>query len=347
MKRRVFLRELSLVLLITVFLTGCSPQQEAAVGTRYQATYLTLFDTVTTIVGYADTEADFEETAQAIHDELLVYHQLFDIYNDYEGINNIKTINDNAGIAPVKVDAEIIEFLLDSKTFYEVTDGKVNVAMGSVLSLWHEARTEGIDDPVNAKLPEWDDLEEAAKHTGFDNVLIDKEASTVYISDPEQKLDVGAVAKGWSTERVCQNAPSGLLVSVGGNVCATGPKPQNNTPWVVGIQNPDDEESYLHTVYLSEGAVVTSGDYQRYYVVDGEEYHHIIDPDTLYPAAYWQSVSVVCVDSGVADALSTALFLLPMEEGLAILEQYNAHAVWVDVNGELYYSPGFEELIRT
>lgn len=347
MKRRIFLRVLSLVLVMTALLTGCSPQQETAVENRYQATYLTLFDTVTSIVGYADTEETFQETVQALYDELLVYHQLFDIYNDYEGINNIKTINDNAGIAPVKVDRKVIDFLLDCKSFYEVTDGKVNIAMGSVLSLWHEARTVGIDDPVNAKLPEQEALEEAAQHTSFDTIVIDEETSTVYISDAEQRLDVGAVAKGWSTEQVCKNAPEGLLVSVGGNVCATGPKPQNDTPWVVGIQNPDDEESYLHTVYLSKGAVVTSGDYQRYYTVDGEEYHHIIDPDTLYPAVYWQSVSIVCEDSGVADALSTALFLLPMEEGLAILEQYHAYAVWVDLDGELFYSPGFEELIRT
>ena len=94
-------------------------------------------------------------------------------------------------------------------------------------------------------------------------------------------------------------------------------------------------------------SVVTSGDYQRYYTVDGKQYHHIIDPETLYPAAKWKAVSIICDDSGMGDALSTALFLLDLEEGQKLLEKCNACAVWVDLEGETYYSPGFKELIRT
>ena len=347
MKKRMISILTAAVVMTAAILAGCGANIEENQKNRYQATFLTLFDTVTTIVGYADSEEAFKEAAQKIHDELLEYHQLFDIYNEYEGINNIKTINDQAGIAPVTVDRRIIDLLLESREFYEATDGKINVAMGSVLSLWHDVREEGIDDPENAQLPDMEALKEAALHTSFDTVVIDEAASTVYLSDAAQSLDVGAIAKGWSVEQVCENAPSGLLVSVGGNVCATGPKPENDTPWVVGIQDPDDQDAYLHTIYLSKGSVVTSGDYQRYYMVDGKIYHHIIDPDTLFPAAYWQSVSIVCEDSGVADALSTALFVLPMEEGLALLEEYDACAMWVDLDGEIYYSPGFEELIRT
>jgi thiamine biosynthesis lipoprotein len=93
--------------------------------------------------------------------------------------------------------------------------------------------------------------------------------------------------------------------------------------------------------------VVTSGDYQRAYMVDGNLYHHIIDPDTLYPSRYWRSVSILCSDSGLADALSTALFLLPMEEGQALLDKCGAEALWVDAEGALYYSPGFRQHIRT
>lgn len=109
--------------------------------------------------------------------------------------------------------------------------------------------------------------------------------------------------------------PAGLLISVGGNVCATGPKPETGQPWVVGIQNPDAPEEYLHTIYVEDFSVVTSGDYQRYFTVDGVAYHHIIDPDTLFPADYWRSVTILCPDSGLADALSTALFTLPQQEG--------------------------------
>ena len=146
---------------------------------------------------------------------------------------------------------------------------------------------------------------------------------------------------------MAQTAPEGLLISVGGNVCSTGPKDSAGTPWVVGIQNIDGGDDYLHTIYLTDGCVVTSGDYQRTYMVDGQMYHHIIDPTTLYPSTLWSSVTVVCADSGAADALSTALFLLPQAEGQALLELYDAEALWADANGNLFYSPGFQALIRT
>ena len=177
-------------------------------------------------------------------------------------------------------------------------------------------------------------------------MIIDSEKSTVYLADPLLRLDVGAVAKGWAVQQVARSAPTGLLISVGGNVCATGPKDDSGKAWVVGITDPDGGD-YLHTLNITDLAIVTSGDYQRYYVVDGKTYHHIIDPETLMPADRWRSVTIACRDSGLADALSTALFLLPREEGQELLEKCGAEAMWLDAQGNRYYSPGFRELIRT
>ncbi len=332
-----------LLLLVAVLLLGSC----ASAGKPHQITYLNLFDTVTTLLCYSGTASDFRENAQIIYDGLYRYHRLFDIYNEYEGIHNLKTVNDHAGISPVTVDSAIIELLLDCKAYYALTDGKVNAAMGSVLRLWHEARQESLADPANAYLPDRSQLSLAAAHMDFDNVLIDEAASTVYITDPMISLDVGAIAKGWACQQVARSAPEGMLLSVGGNVCATGAKDTRGNPWVIGIQNPDDGDSYLHTIHLTSGAVDTSGDYQRAYAVSGQRYHHIIDPETQMPAPYWRSVTVVCADSGLADALSTALFLLPQQEGQALLEKSGAEAMWVDGNGEIYYSPGFQQYIRT
>ena len=161
------------------------------------------------------------------------------------------------------------------------------------------------------------------------------------------RLDVGAIAKGWAAQRVSEIAPEGLLISVGGNVCATGPKDSQGTPWVVGVQDPKGGDAYLHTLYLTEGSIVTSGDYQRAYVVDGELYHHIIDPGTLYPSTLWRSVTIVCDNSALADALSTALFVLPQEEGQKLLEKCGAQAMWVAADGTIAYSPGFSKFVRT
>lgn len=337
------------LILLLVLLCGCTaaPAKPDDTGlNRYEATFLTLFDTVTTIVGYAETEEAFTDTAQVFHDELLEYHQLYDIYNEYEGINNIKTINDHGWEHPIKVDQRIIDLLLFSKELYTQTEGRVNIAMGSVLRLWHDARETGIADPSRAALPDQAALEQAAAHTDIDSIQIDVEESTVFLSDPEVKLDVGAIAKGYAVEQVCRNTPSGLLISVGGNVCPTGPKPESGQPWVVGIQDPEDPEQYLHTIYVEDVSVVTSGDYQRYFTVDGVPYHHIIDPDTNYPAGYWRSVTILCRDSGVADALSTALFTLPQEEGQALLDAFQAEAMWARQDGTILYSPGFQAYIR-
>lgn len=341
------MKRLLSILLLCTLLIGCSSVSEEPQQKQYTASFLDVFDTITSIAGKAESEEAFRVKTQTVHGELLEYHRLFDIYHDYDGVVNLKTVNDNAGIAPVKVDSRIIALLKDCKAYYELTGGKVNPAMGSVLQLWHVARNDGINDPANAYLPKEEKLQQAAQYMNFDAVVIDEAASTVYISDENVSLDVGAVAKGWAAQRVAEHAPSGLLISVGGNVCATGPKDTAGTPWVVGIQNPDGGDNYLHTLYLTKGSLVTSGDYQRAYVVDGEVYHHIIDPNTLYPSTLWRSVTILCDDSGLADALSTALFLLPLEEGQALLDKTGAQAMWVNREGELFYSPGFQDNIRT
>ena len=269
------MRRLLPLLLSVLLLAGCAspaaPEEEGA--KRYEATFLTLFDTVTTVVGYAESEEDFQATAQSLHDALLEYHQLYDIYSDYDGVVNLKAVNDAAGGAPVVVDRKIIDLLLFCRDLCEGTGGQVNAALGGVLALWHDAREAGISDPASAALPDAAALAEAARHADFSSVIIDEAASTVQITDPALRLDVGAIAKGYAVEQVCRAAPDGLLLSVGGNVRATGPKPGGEN-WVVGIQAPDGESgAFLHTLYVRDVSVVTSGDYQRYYTVGGMRYH--------------------------------------------------------------------------
>ncbi len=339
------MKKIIVLLLCATLLVGCTPSGEKE-QKQYTATFITLFDTVTTIVGKAESREAFEASVAPVRDALEHYHRLFDIYNEYDGIANLKTVNDKAAIAPVAVDSAIIELLEDCKRYYEATGGVFNPAMGSVLSLWHTAREDGLNDPSNAYLPNSEELAEAAKHTSPDSIIIDRENSTVFFSDSALKLDVGAIAKGWAVERVCETAPSGLLISVGGNVCATGPKSPDGTPWAVGISDPAKDGGYLHILNVTKECVVTSGSYQRTYAVGGKLYHHIIDPYTLYPGERWLSVSVVCDDSGLADALSTALFLLDRESGEELLARFGAQALWVDNEGNKYYSPDFRALIR-
>ena len=327
------MRKIIALLLMLIMLTGCAPYEG---GQHYSVTYWDLFDTVTTVTGSADNQEAFRQQADAVHEALLRYHRLFDIYNEYEDMNNLKTVNDAAGKQPVAVDPEIIDLLLACKEYYAFTKGRVNVAMGSVLRLWHDARQSEIP-----YLPAQAALSEASRHTDIEKLVIDEKNATVFLADEQMRLDVGAVAKGWAVQRVAEAAPKGMLLSVGGNICATGAKDEANTPWVVGIQNPDESSQYLHTLEITGGSVVTSGDYQRCFVVDGKSYHHIIDPDTQIPGRLWRAVTVVCADSGLADALSTALFLLPLEQGKALAQKAGAEAFWLDGQGNRFYTDGF------
>ncbi len=314
---------------------------------RYEGQFFGSFDTVTTVTGYAKSQKDFSEKLGLLEEKLAHYHQLFDIYHTYDGVNNIKTINDAAGKQAVKVDGEILDLLRLGKDMYARTEGKVHIAYGSVLSLWHDCREEGLRSQEQARIPTEEELAKRAVHTDMDDLVIDEEAATVFLRDGEMSLDVGSIGKGYAVQKVAEYAREiGMehtLISVGGNVCAVGGK-ADGTPWVVGVENPrpDNGEPYIATVEIDSGCIVTSGDYQRYYEVEGERYCHIIDPDTNMPPQYFSSVSVRTKDSGVADAFSTALFNMEYEAGLALVENMeDMEAMWVGKDGQIRYSGGF------
>ena len=323
-----------------LLLSGCGTGLQ-----RYEATYWDVFDTVTTVTGYAAGQAEFDAAAREIHDALLEYHRLYNIYESYDGLRNLKTVNDQAGIGPVPVDERILSLLQFAQTAWTETGGRVNAAMGSVLALWHDAREQALEDPDRAALPDRSALEEAALHTDLSALELDLEAGTAFLTDPDMALDVGALAKGYAVEQVAAAAPDHFLISVGGNVCATGPKP-DGTPWTVAVENPDGGD-FLKLLYTEDRSVVTSGDYQRYFELDGARYHHIIDPDTLEPAAYWRSVTVVAESSAAADCLSTALFTLPQAEGQRLLDQWGAEALWIGRDGAQVMSPGFSAYLAS
>ncbi len=309
------------------------------------------FDTVIAITGYESTEAEFDRISGEMLTMLGEYHQLYTIYHRFEGMENLCTVNElvDGEHRTVTVDRRIIDMLLYAREMYDMTDGIMNIAMGSVLSLWHDYRTVGKDNPEQASLPPMELLMEAAEHTDISKMLIDEEASTVTLTDPQMKLDVGAIAKGYATERVAktfeEKGITGYILNVGGNVRTIGAK-GDGTDWTVGIEDPNGED-YLAYLELNGQSVVTSGSYQRFYYVDGKPYHHIIHPDTLMPATGYLSVSVVCKDSGMADALSTALFCLSAEDGRKLIESIpDAEAMWVTEDKEKTFSSGWSNYVK-
>ena len=351
MKRKIRIGKVLLcVMLLCVVLGGCQKETQEE-RTKFSAYYFDYFDTASTVVGYAKSQEEFDAICSEIEQQMKEYHQLYNIYNRYNDLNNVRTINEvkEGTHQSVLVDPRIIDLLQYGKEIYELTEGETNIAMDSVLSLWHNYRNMGEKDPANAELPPMEELQEAAKHVDMNQMQIDVENQTVYLADPQMKLDVGGLAKGYAVEQIARQLEAkgieGYVLNVGGNVRTIGTRPEGEK-WTVGIENPgipNCEEDFIAYLKLSGESVVTSGAYQRYYMVDGKAYHHIIDPDTLMPGEEFLSVSIICNDSGLGDALSTALFSMNFEEGKALIESIeDAEAMWTTPAGEIRYSSGFE-----
>ena len=326
--------------------------------TKYSNVYLDSFDTVIQLIGYAESEEVFAQQSEQVHQLYLYLHKLFDTYNSYEdeGIVSIYTLNERAAKEPVKVDPILFALLTYCKNHYELCQSQVNVAMGSVLRIWHEYRDAGLSTPETAKLPPMEELQAAASHADIGNLILDSENMTVYFKDPDMKLDVGATAKGYATEIVAKMLESGpmpsFLISAGGNVRAGAAPADGRKAWGVGIQDPDGAvfglSDYVEVLYIADKSVVTSGDYQRFYTVGGENYHHLIDPDTLMPAKEFRSVSIITEDSGFADMLSTAAFLMPYEESRAFIESLEGvDAIWLFPDGAMQMTEGAMDIARS
>ncbi len=353
----------ALLLSLSVVVTACSgglvdkaendSEEAEYVGEKFQNLYYDYFDTVCQIVGYEEEEESFNEASALTEDLLKHYNDLYDIYHSYEGITNVCDLNKRASEGPVAVEKDLMDLLLYGKEIYSLTNGKTNIAMGAVLKIWHNYREAGIDNPAEAALPDMDELKEASEHCNIEDVVLDEENMTVYFADPMLKLDVGAIAKGYATERVAEALTeaghNNYALNFGGNARLIGPK-SNGEAWTVGIQNPDlsSDETYAEKIKIADLSLVTSGSYQRYYLVDGVTYHHIINPDTLMPENYFWSVSILTRDSGLGDALSTALFNMTYDEGLALVSSLdNVETMWIYPDGSKVYTEGFKDYIIT
>lgn len=344
--KKLFSLLLSLFFLLSF--SSCAAERQQI----FKKNFLDLFDTASFISAADSSQNAFDAHYAAVYNELKDYAQLYDIYKEYGSLVNLKYVNENASKAPVKVDEKIMGLLLFGKEAFKYSNEKVNIAMGSVLSVWHNERENGIKNPASARLPDMELLTEQSLHSDINNLILDTENNTVFFADSKMSLDVGAIAKGYVCEKISEyiienNIWKSALISLGGNIKSIGYKNNGDgLPFSVGIENPNGGD-YLEIIAASNGkSVVTSGDYQRYYTVNGVDYCHIINPETLMPANEISSVTVVCDDSAYADVLSTALFNMGVEQGLDIVENTeNMEALWVDKNGEKYYSSGFKELI--
>ncbi len=314
-----------LIILLLVTLVGCNNNE------TYEKYYYTYFDTVSLVKSYSnDDETTFNNKADDIETILNKYHNLLDTFEDHD-VNGLYKINQNAGVKPIVVDKELFNLLKFGKDIYYLTNGKTNIMMGSLTSIWKQA----ISDE---KLPNEELLNEASKHIDIESLVLDEDKLSVYISDEKALIDVGSIAKGYVCDVIKEELGdilSGYSISLGGNVLLIGNK-YDGSNFKIGIKDPFKDNSLAKTLEISDTSLVTSGNYERYFDLDGKRYHHIVDPDTLYPSMYYASVTVIYNESKICDALSTALFSLSIEDGKKILSNYPGIKVtWIDLDGEI------------
>lgn len=321
---------------LLLFFAGCVHNEKKV----YSAVESDVFDTVCSLL-LAD-DGTGKETADLFFAELRRLDGLFNAYKDAD-FPNLKTVNDEAGKSAVRVDRELTDLLGLMLEFSKLSKGVVTPMIGSVSILWKKASESG-------SLPDPDALNESRKHISDDVLIVDREAGTVFITDPDARVDVGSAAKGYAalimTRWLEDRNITDFVLSFGGSVAARGKDPRTGKPWKVGVKDPfSDGEDAAKTLLLENASLVTSGSYERCFTVGGVSYHHILDPETGAPSRRTDTVSatVLHTDPALGDLLSTALFILPFEEGKELLRKTGGEALWIAENGIRSSTGGFAD----
>ncbi|MBO7309883.1 MAG: FAD:protein FMN transferase [Clostridia bacterium] len=324
---------LLLTLVLTASLFSCTVTKK-----KYSDTVFDVFDSFASITVYEASKSDYEVYLEVFKAKAFKYHHMFDIYNEYEGEVNLCTINNNASNAPVEISGDMMEFLEYATHMNRVTSGYTSITVGALTSVWKTAIKEGV-------LPEQETLDEAAKHIDISLLELDLISRTAYFHDSELKLDAGALAKGYAANEISnaliEAGCESFLIDIGGTVCGFGQK-RNFSNWTAGIKSPTSDKDIGVSINISGKALSTSGSYQRKANINGVTYHHIINPFTKYPENNFLSVSVICSSAADADALSTALFSMTQEEGLALANTLGFEAVWINADESIITTQGID-----
>lgn len=291
----------------------------------------TLFymDTVIEVKVYSNNQSQATKALDGVDQLYQKYNNLSDYYQAYDDLVNIYYINHNDDdSAYLKIAPELYDLISYGLSFKDQSNGLLDIGLGCVINLWHTYREQATGIPST---------DELALCNEKPIVLGDN--YTILNNHPN--IDLGAIAKGYATKEASAYLESqGIktyLINAGGNV-SVGDYYQSGY-YKIGIMSPITNESFI-TLKVTNKAIVTSGSYERYYEYDGVRYSHIIDPNTKYPANYMQSVTVISDDSALADALSTTLFLMPIDEGQLFIKDYEVDAIWFANDGTIYKTSG-------
>jgi len=257
------------------------------------------------------------------------------IISSWSSTSETADINRNAGVKPVKVSAELYNLIYRAINISKLTDGAFDISYASMDKIWKF-------DGSMTKMPSAEAIQKSVAKVGYQNIILDKEKSTVFLKLKGMKIGFGAIGKGYAADK-----SKALLQSMGvkagvinasGDMNTWGVQPDGK-PWKVGITNPVNKEKVFSWFNLTDDAVVTSGNYEKYVKFNGITYTHIIDPRTGYPAHGIYSATIFSKSAELSDALATSIFVMGVDTGLDFINQLNGvECVIVDENLKLHFS---------
>jgi len=318
------------LIICSLFLTGCHINKEPISRSA------TFFDTFITITIYDCENESILNECFSICDK---YEKMFSItYPE----SDISKINNSHGQA-ISVNKETINLVKDSLEFSKATNGMYDITIYSVSKLWD------FHNPNNT-LPNKDDIDNTVRHINYKNIVIDEESSSIALTDPDTQLDLGSIAKGYIADSVYNYLKSqgigSAIINLGGDIRVLGCKPDNK-PYIIGVQDPGDENNVITTLSINDKSVTTSGTYERFIMHNDKKYHHILNPLTGYPVdTDISSVTIIADSAETADALSTSVILLGKDNALPFIESYdNAEAIIITYTNDIFKTSGVDTYI--
>lgn len=334
-----YLLIISCLAIISLLIPACSPGKQS----RYSKSKA-LLDTFVTITVVSDSSKDAEQAIDKAFNEIEKFGSLIDFFSDK---SDIALINRKAGISEVKVSPVTLDLIEKAIFVAESSGGAFDITIGPVMRLWDFHRKIKPSDV---------EISQNIKFVNYKNIVINKERSTVFLKKKGMMIDLGGLAKGYAADIAVDilkrnNIGSGI-VAIAGDIVTFGTK-SDGKAWNIGIADPrnnSDSDEIIAKIALSDKAISTSGDYQRFFVIDGQRFHHLLDPKTGYPADTCRSVSIVTEKGIYADAFSTAVFVLGAERGMKLVQELGQElamdAVVIDKYGKIHTTPALKGRLK-
>lgn len=326
-----------LFLLIIIGLSSWQGYEYYQRNVNYQETKL-FFDTEVYV------EAHGWGAKKAVSEALSIMEELDSKLNKFSPDSEVYAINIHAGEQPVAVSELTFNVIEQSLKIADLSNGAFDPTISPLVKLWGFG-----EDGIQKSVPPQEQIAQTIQLVDYKKVILNKEQRTVFLVEKGMSLDLGAIAKGYAVSKGLdafkdRNIPSGM-VSAGGNIYAIGKK-DGGTPWHIGIRDPLNKGQIIGYVELDNLTIDTSGNYERFFTVDGIQYSHILDPRTGYPSKEVSGCTVVTENPIMADALATAAFVLGPEKGLQLIEKNNAWGLIIDTDGKMVLSAKMKEMFK-